>query len=127
MFRWDWPHFYAFDVLSINGRDVRALPLHVRKDRPRAIRPTVECRLLFLDSIAERGRDLFRLACERELEGIVANWAHGSYQTDGRLTSWLKVKNPGYTQIVDRHELFDRRQHEGIARRRYAAPLLQLP
>jgi hypothetical protein len=40
--------------------------------------PTVECRVLFLDSIAERGCDLFRVACERDLEGIVGNWARGT-------------------------------------------------
>ena len=31
LFRRDWPHFYAFDVLSINGRDLTGLPLHKRK------------------------------------------------------------------------------------------------
>jgi len=56
--------------------------------------------------LAERGRDLCRVACERDLEGIVGKWAHGTYQTDGRRTSWVKIKNPKYTQIRDRHELF---------------------
>ena len=37
---------------------------------------------------------------------IVGKWTHGTYQTDGRRTSWLKVKNPTYTQMRDRHELF---------------------
>ena len=59
----------------------------------------VECRVLFLDGMAERGRDLLRVACERDLEGIVAKWAGGTYQMDGRRTSWLKIKNPAYTQI----------------------------
>ena len=45
--------------------------------------PKVESRVLFLDSIAERGCDLFRVACERDLEGIVGKWAHGTYQSDG--------------------------------------------
>ena len=31
----------------------------------------VECRVLFLDNIAERGCDLFRVAFEGDLEGIV--------------------------------------------------------
>jgi len=31
----------------------------------------------------QRGRDLFRVACERDLEGIVGKWAHGTYQTTG--------------------------------------------
>jgi hypothetical protein len=48
-----------------------------------------------------------RAACDLDLEGIVAKWAHGSYQTDSRGTSWLKIKNPDYSQMVDRNELFD--------------------
>ncbi len=42
---------------------------------------------LFLDCIAERGRDLFRVACERDLEGIVAKWTHGRSGPDGRFRS----------------------------------------
>ena len=40
----------------------------------------------------------FELACERDLEGIVAKWARRTYQCDGRGTSWLKIKNPEYSQ-----------------------------
>src|SRR5712692_764816 len=42
-------------------------------------------------------------------EGIVAKWSEGIYQTDGRGTSWLTIKNPAGTQSRDRHELFARR------------------
>jgi hypothetical protein len=72
---------------------------------------------MFLDAIVGRGRDLFRVARQRDLEGIVAKWCHGTYQTDGRSTSWLKIKNPNYSQIVGRHELFERRSIEGWSRR----------
>lgn len=44
------------------------------------------------DHVEGRGRDLFRVACERDLEGVVGKWAHGTYQTDGCGTSWVKVK-----------------------------------
>jgi hypothetical protein len=44
----------------------------------------------------------------------------GTYRTDGRATSWLKIKNPNYTQLRDRHELFAARQ--GDARRGRAPP-----
>ena len=119
LFRREWPHFYAFDVLSIEGEDLTALPLLERKRRLLAIMPAVECRLLYLDHLEARGRDLFRVACERDLEGIVGKWAGGTYRTDGRATSWLKIKNRDYTQMVDRHELFaDRHRQEGRARAR---------
>ena len=65
LFRREWPHFYAFDVLSIESKDVTALPLLERKRRLLQIMPAVERRLLYLDHIQERGIDLFRAACKR--------------------------------------------------------------
>ena len=56
LFRRDHPYFYAFDVLSLDGEDVCALLLIERKRRQRRIMPKVDTRLLYLDSIAERGR-----------------------------------------------------------------------
>src|SRR6187200_2123902 len=82
------------------------LPLLERKCRLLRIMPIVDSRLLRLDHIRERGSDLFSAACELDLEGIVGKWVHGTYRTDGRATSWVKLKHPGYTQIRDRHELF---------------------
>jgi ATP-dependent DNA ligase len=38
--------------------------------------------------------DLFRGACERDLEGVVGKWTNGSYLSDSRTTSWVKIKNP---------------------------------
>ena len=109
LFRREWPYFYAFDVLSLNGEDVTSLPLLERKRALISVMPRIETRLLYLDHVVARGRDLYSAACERDVEGIVAKWARGVYQTDARRTSWLKVKNPKYTQIQDRHELFERR------------------
>ena len=88
--------------------------------------PAIECRLLYLDHLPERGRDLFEAACERDLEGIVAKWARGSYHADGRSTSWLKIKNPHYTHMRDRHQLFSARQPEGWRRAAARRPELRL-
>ena len=106
MFRREWPYFLAFDVLSIDGEDLRALSLVERKRRLARIMLRIESRLMFLDAIPARGTRPYQLACERDLEGIVAKWVQGTYQCDGRGTSWLKIKNPDYSQIQGRHELF---------------------
>ena len=53
--------------------------------------------------------DLFRVACERDLEGVVGKWANGSYLSDARSTSWVKIKNSSYSQMEGRHEQFERR------------------
>ena len=110
----EWPYFLAFDVLSIDGEDLRALPLVERKRRLARIMPRIESRLMFLDAIRARGTRLYELACERDLEGIVAKWARGTYQCDGRGTSWLKIKNPEYSQMEGRHELFEASALSGV-------------
>jgi bifunctional non-homologous end joining protein LigD len=124
MFRREWPVFYAFDALTIEGEDVRGLPLWQRKRRLAAIMPRIDGRLQPVLSVPERGRDLFRLVCDQDMEGIVAKWRAGTYQTNGAGTSWFKIKNPRYSQAEGRRELFERR--EGLPRRRYTAPILSL-
>ena len=52
--------------------------------------PHTESRLMFLDAIRARGTRWSELACERDLEGIVAKSARGTYQCDGRGT-WLAL------------------------------------
>ena len=74
-----------------------------------------------VDFIWEKGTELFALACERDLEGVVGKWAMGSYQSDGRSTSWVKIKNPSYSQAEGRAELFD-----GKSRARSVTPQLSL-
>ncbi len=79
-----------------------------------------------VESIAARGIDFFRVACDRDLEGIVGKWAQGTYTTDGRTTSWVKVKNATYSSQADgRHELFAERRRVGDGAR-HPAPELRL-
>ena len=118
----------VFDALSINGKDLRDLPLHDRKRRLARIMLWVESRLILLEPIEHRGRRLFELACERDPEGIVAKWKHGTYQSDGRGTSWFKLKSPSYSQAEGRHELFESRRQRQLSSRRAksTAPALAL-
>jgi ATP-dependent DNA ligase len=60
MFRRDWPFFPAFDVISIDGRDIRGLSLLARKRLLRSVMPKVESRLRYPDLVKERGTDLYR-------------------------------------------------------------------
>ena len=57
-----------------------------------------------------------------DVEGIVAKLASGRYHADGTSTNCVKIKNPGYTQMTGRHELFERRT--GSRKRR---PMLRVP
>ena len=112
MFRPEWPVFYAFDLLSLGGEDLRSLPLLERKARLHEVMPKAETRLRYVDHLPERDRDVYRLACERDTEGIVAKLGAGSCRKDGQTTSWLKIKNPAYSQMEGRREPFERRREE---------------
>jgi len=47
------------------------------------------------------------VVCERDLEGFVGKLAHAPYVITAP-PSWVKVINPTYSQIGDRHEVFAR-------------------
>jgi hypothetical protein len=67
-----------------------------------------EVPVLFVDYLVGQGVDLFHAICERDLEGIVAKAAQGLYQPEK--TTWVKIKNPNYSQAAGRRDFFDIRR-----------------
>jgi hypothetical protein len=63
-------------------------------------------RLLYCDHIDQDGEGMFRLACEHELEGIVAKRKSDPYLPEQ--ATWLKIRNQNYSQWAGREELFER-------------------
>ena len=127
LFRRVEPVMYAFDLLALDGKDLRDQPLMQRKKMLRRILPRVRepdslredargaSPLIYLDHVVGRGIDLFAAVCEMDAEGIVAKRLDGIY--DPNVTTWIKVKNRDYTQARDRHELFEGRRTAGAGRR----------
>lgn len=124
MFRREWPHFMAFDLLWLNGKDLRDRPLLERKRRLARIMPRIPSRVRLVDQVQGCGVEFFNVAYCNDLEGIVAKWAHGTYQMNGR-TSWLKVRNPEYSQWSGRRKLFEARR-DTVSRARSVRPELAL-
>ena len=105
LFRRGSPIFYAFDLLYLNGRDLRQLPLIERKEKLREVIERSKLPDVICGKYVEgRGVDLFNEVVRRNLEGVVAKRKTGTYAT---VSGWLKIKNPLYTQSERRHELFD--------------------
>jgi bifunctional non-homologous end joining protein LigD len=82
LFRRGHAIFYAFDLLYLNGRDLRQLPLIERKEKLRTLieksgLPDVICGKY----IEGRGVDLFNEVVRRNLEGVVAKRKNGIYTT----------------------------------------------
>jgi bifunctional non-homologous end joining protein LigD len=103
------PRFYAFDLLSCDGQDLRYLRLEERKHRLRGVVPSQGERLLYCDHVELAGEEFFCLASERDLEGIVAKRRFDPYLLDGTVL-WYKIRNRNYSHWVGRELLFERRR-----------------
>ncbi|MDR9846656.1 DNA ligase D [Herbaspirillum huttiense] len=84
---------YAFDLLYLNGHDVRELPLHQRKELLREVIPGGDEQglLLYSEHIAGHADEVFRHACQHGMEGIVVKRADAPY-SGRRDRNWIKVK-----------------------------------
>jgi bifunctional non-homologous end joining protein LigD len=84
--------FYAFDLLYLDGFDIRAVPL---TDRRSVLAHVVAAlrggRILMSETIDEPGDALMQHACAMKLEGIVAKRADAPYRA-GRVDIWQKIK-----------------------------------
>jgi bifunctional non-homologous end joining protein LigD len=108
------PVLYAFDLLWLDGEDLRQIALLERKKRLATLIQSAACeRILYAQHIEEHGKRFFEQVCARDLEGIVAKRKLGIYKDDGN--TWIKIKNKAYSQAEGRHELLTRRPIQGNA------------
>ena len=97
------PVYAAFDLLWLNGRDLRPLPLWRRR---RALAALVrDTPIALVEWLNDPG--LFEIAAQMDLEGIVAKRRADPYTPE---TEWRKVKYAGYSQMEGRWEMFQRRR-----------------
>jgi bifunctional non-homologous end joining protein LigD len=99
--------FYAFDLLWLDGSDLRQQPLLERKRALRKLVPLSPQAVRYVEHVAS-GTKLFNAICELDMEGIVAKQAAGLYTPEA--TTWVKIKNRAYSQAVGRSDFFDRRR-----------------
>lgn len=93
--------FCAFDVLAMDGEDLRKLPLSMRKaNLERLLRGRPDGIFVNPFETGAIGPDLFRAACDMGLEGLVSKRSDRPYR-GGRSPHWIKVKNR-------QHHAFDR-------------------
>jgi bifunctional non-homologous end joining protein LigD len=89
------PHsviLYAFDLLHLDGKDLRQQTLVDRRSILKTLLGTDEqSRIQFSDDFDGEGAALFKACAERGLEGIVSKHALAPYRS-GRSKTWLKTK-----------------------------------
>ena len=82
--------FCAFDLLHLNGKDLRERPLLERKAKLEELIPN-EHPFLFSEEFTGDAAAFFRACADHQLEGIVSKLASSKYRS-GRSKTWLKTK-----------------------------------
>ena len=83
--------FFLFDLLHLEGEDLRPRPLIDRKERLSALLANTPSPLHYSDHQIGHGRAFHDKACAMSLEGIVSKRADAAY-APGNRGLWLKVK-----------------------------------
>jgi len=106
--------FAAFDLLWLDGEDLRPQPLGERKRRLAELLPSDTGPLYKVFTLAEHGRALFEATRKMELDGVVAKRLADPYAPD---TRWYAIRNPAYRQRESWGELAPpRRRAAGVER-----------
>ena len=84
---------YAFDLIELNGDDLRREPLEVRKATLASVLAKAHRGLRLNEHIEADGPTVFAHACKMGLEGIVSKRKASLYRS-GPSRDWLKCKNP---------------------------------
>jgi bifunctional non-homologous end joining protein LigD len=97
----------AYDLLEIDGQDIRREPLQKRRARlakllskPRGkAAQAVASGVVLSEAIEGKPEAIFREACRMGLEGIVSKRL-GSPYSSGRSRHWQKIKNPNFVRVT---------------------------
>ena len=94
---------FAFDLMFLEGRDLRSLPLEQRKQELqnvlRALPAASRARLRYLQHFTTAGAAVLESACRLALEGVVSKLLHAPYES-GRTGSWTKSKCRAGHEVV---------------------------
>jgi len=83
--------FVAYDILYINNKQITGLPLMERKKLLEEV-VNEDIKLAISRFVPEHGIELFNLAKEQHLEGVIAKVKDSKYYLDKRTKEWIKFK-----------------------------------
>ena len=114
--------FFLFDLLHLDGEDLRECPLIERKERLKAPLANAAPSLHYSDHVIGQGPAFYEKACAMQVEGIVSKRIDAPY-TPGNRGLWRKVKLPQPRGICRRR--LDRAGRQAALSRRAAAGVLR--
>src|SRR5690349_169378 len=92
--------YFVFDLLHLDGEDLRQRPLRERKRALRALLARLDHAHVRLgEQLEGQGSAIFRRACRLGMEGVIAKRADAPYVA-GRGASWLKIKCSGREELI---------------------------
>lgn len=93
--------YYVFDLLFLDGKDLRGLTLLQRKELLQALlKSNKNNTIRYSDHVREHGKKFFRQVIKLDFEGMVAKKADSLYDTGIRTDEWLKIKHLNSTEAV---------------------------
>lgn len=84
--------YFVFDILHLDGYNLRGLNILERKNILKKILPVDSKIIRYSDHILETGKEFFKQARGKNLEGIMAKRISSIYLPGRRTSSWLKIK-----------------------------------
>lgn len=91
--------YYIFDILYLNGKDLRDLPLTERKKILKDVLSDAPKNVVMSEHFETSAADFFAVSCEHQLEGIISKQADAPYSS-GRNDLWVKVKCSARQEFV---------------------------
>jgi bifunctional non-homologous end joining protein LigD len=91
--------YYVFDLLHLDGRDLRRLPLVRRKEVLAELVANLP-KVRISEHVESAGVALFKAAMEKGLEGVVAKDGRSPYREGRRGREWLKIKTQARQEAV---------------------------
>jgi bifunctional non-homologous end joining protein LigD len=91
--------YYVFDLLELDGRDLRREPLRKRKEILRKLLVHAPDNINYSADVAGNGEDVLAEACRLGLEGIISKRGDLPYVST-RSKGWLKIKCTGNDEFV---------------------------
>ena len=84
--------YYVFDLLALNGKSIRDLPLEERREKLRAILPESSDMIRFSSSLGTDAEKLLKKAADLGLEGLIGKREGSRYEVGRRSGAWIKLK-----------------------------------
>ena len=84
--------YFAFDLLYLDGLDLRDLSLEERKRLLKDLLARSKTAIRYSPEIRGSGAEVFKQSCSSGLEGIISKRADSPYRSGSRTRSWVKVK-----------------------------------